>query len=224
MENPPFRWYLPGKMGFSWAMFVSGRVIAVGNRITSGTRLTSPQWVWNMYINQSDFQPFKRQLGLFDVKNVQIFRENSVWNSVQHILSCLFRSVSSKNHGSGVYAMFEDKQVHLPHLPWTVLCQFWGTRTPNELPSQMYLPPRDKSFIIFQEISNRTHWTDPEKTWVSNSSTATYLGVVPFNFWWKYSLLMENIAQVLKPFWRGHVREDWLARKSEVVLKNHCNL
>ena len=27
----------------------------------------------------------------------------------------------------------------------------------------------------FQEISNRTHWTDPS-TWVSNSSIATYLG------------------------------------------------
>ena len=26
MENPPFWWYLPGKMGFSWAMLVSGRV------------------------------------------------------------------------------------------------------------------------------------------------------------------------------------------------------
>ena len=26
MENPPFWWYLPGKMGFSWAMSVSGRV------------------------------------------------------------------------------------------------------------------------------------------------------------------------------------------------------
>ena len=27
MENPPFWLYLPGKMGFSWAMLVSGRVI-----------------------------------------------------------------------------------------------------------------------------------------------------------------------------------------------------
>ena len=26
MENLPFWWYLPGKMGFSWAMLVSGRV------------------------------------------------------------------------------------------------------------------------------------------------------------------------------------------------------
>ena len=38
-----------------------------------------------------------------------------------------------------------------------------------------------------QEISNRTHWTDPS-TWASNSSIATYWGVrwdsVPFNFWW----------------------------------------
>ena len=30
---------------------------------------------------------------------------------------------------------------------------------------------------LFQEISNKTHWTDPEKTWVSNSSIAPYLGV-----------------------------------------------
>ena len=29
----------------------------------------------------------------------------------------------------------------------------------------------------FQEISNRTHWTDPGKTWVSNSSIATCSGV-----------------------------------------------
>ncbi len=28
-----------------------------------------------------------------------------------------------------------------------------------------------KPYGIFQEISNRTHWTDPEKTWVSNSSS-----------------------------------------------------
>ena len=28
MENPQFWWYLPGKMGFSWAMLVSGRVVA----------------------------------------------------------------------------------------------------------------------------------------------------------------------------------------------------
>ena len=29
--------------------------------------------------------------------------------------------------------------------------------------------------LSFQEISNgRTHWPDPEKTWVSNSSIATY--------------------------------------------------
>ena len=39
-----------------------------------------------------------------------------------------------------------------------------------------------------QELSNRTHWTDPEKTWESNSSFRTLLnGVywdsVPFSFW-----------------------------------------
>ena len=41
------------------------------------------------------------------------------------------------------------------------------------------------------EISNgRTHWMDPEKTWVSDSSIVTYLGLgvrwdsVPSNFWW----------------------------------------
>ncbi len=27
MEDPPIGWYLPGKMGFSWAMLVSGSVI-----------------------------------------------------------------------------------------------------------------------------------------------------------------------------------------------------
>ena len=29
MENPQFWWYLQGKMGFSWAMLVSGRVIII---------------------------------------------------------------------------------------------------------------------------------------------------------------------------------------------------
>ena len=48
---------------------------------------------------------------------------------------------------------------------------------------------------LFQEISNeRTHWTDPEKTWVSNSSIATYqhgsVGKVPFNFWWNGELFL----------------------------------
>ena len=54
-------------------------------------------------------------------------------------------------------------------------------------------PPKDgwvfSSWNDFpSEISNRTHWTDPEKTWVSNISIAPYLGVrwdsVPFNFSW----------------------------------------
>ena len=36
---------------------------------------------------------------------------------------------------------------------------------------QVYMP----SIRTFQKISNgRTHWTNPEKTWVSKSSTATY--------------------------------------------------
>ena len=43
-----------------------------------------------------------------------------------------------------------------------------------------------KKDTTIQEISNRTHWTDPEKTWVSNSSIATYFGVrwdsVPIQF------------------------------------------
>ena len=43
----------------------------------------------------------------------------------------------------------------------------------------------------FQEIPNRTHWTDPEKTWVSKNTLASNLigpgfrwDSVPFNFWW----------------------------------------
>ena len=39
--------------------------------------------------------------------------------------------------------------------------------------------------MIFQEISNTIHWTEPEKPWVSNSSIAPYLGVL-FNFWWRF--------------------------------------
>ena len=47
--------------------------------------------------------------------------------------------------------------------------------------------------IIIQEISNRTHWTDPEKTWVSNSSIVIYWTVRPLgfgpniNFWWTWT-------------------------------------
>ena len=33
-----------------------------------------------------------------------------------------------------------------------------------------------KRFIILQEIFNRTHWTDPEKTWASNSSSNLWRG------------------------------------------------
>ena len=47
-----------------------------------------------------------------------------------------------------------------------------------------------------QEISNTTHWTDPEKTWVSHSSIATYwtgsIGKVPFNFWWIVGVHLSN--------------------------------
>ena len=44
-------------------------------------------------------------------------------------------------------------------------------------------------YCWFLEISNRPYWTDPEKTWASNNSIATYEGKVrwdsvPFNFWW----------------------------------------
>ena len=37
------------------------------------------------------------------------------------------------------------------------------------------LEARILGILRFQEISNRTHWTDPKKTWVSHSSIATYL-------------------------------------------------
>ena len=45
-----------------------------------------------------------------------------------------------------------------------------------------------------QEISNRTHWTDPEKTWVSNSSSNLLRGPLVRS----HSILMENIN---KPEW-----------------------
>ena len=56
-----------------------------------------------------------------------------------------------------------------------------------------------------QEISNRTHWTDPS-TWVSNSSIATYWGVrwdsVPFNFWWILASLIsiQDYTTGIHPF------------------------
>ena len=34
-----------------------------------------------------------------------------------------------------------------------------------------------KNNKLSKKSPNRTHWTDPEKTWESNSSIATYLGV-----------------------------------------------
>ena len=51
---------------------------------------------------------------------------------------------------------------------------------------------------FFQEISNRTHWTDLEKTWVSNSSSNFVWGPLGrshsnfdgifggFKFWWNF--------------------------------------
>ena len=54
----------------------------------------------------------------------------------------------------------------------------WGFRVeemPSKFPRNLQQDPRS---------------TDPEKSWVSNSSIATYwtgsVGKVPFNFWWKF--------------------------------------
>ena len=57
---------------------------------------------------------------------------------------------------------------------------------------------RDQSTRVntIQEISDRIHWTDPEKTWVSHSNFRNFLnGVDPlgfgteFNFWWTQQTL-----------------------------------
>ncbi len=63
------------------------------------------------------------------------------------------------------------------------------------------IPPRP----TFQEIGPTVHprFTDPVKTWASNSSIATYcFGVhwdsVPLNFWWKQQLHLKNTPQIGK--------------------------
>ncbi len=46
--------------------------------------------------------------------------------------------------------------------------------------------------------------TDPEKTWVSNSSIVTYwtgsVGKVPFNVWWRLHFLMQSSFIWFQPF------------------------
>ena len=53
-------------------------------------------------------------------------------------------------------------------------------------------PSKSPTNAGIQEIFNRTHWTDPEKTWVSNSSIATYLVRGPLGFG-PIQFLMEGI-------------------------------
>ncbi len=54
-ENPPFWWYLPGKMGFSWAMLVSGRVKLKNSLIadSSSIYIITPSWVPQYFTSSS---------------------------------------------------------------------------------------------------------------------------------------------------------------------------
>ena len=67
----------------------------------------------------------------------------------------------------------------------------WMSRIPRKKPSRkhvfffhIYTPPKRKEvsseIYWFQEISNRTYWTDPEKHLIARSQFTN----VPFNFWW----------------------------------------
>ena len=67
--------------------------------------------------------------------------------------------------------------------------------------NRWFLEPGYSLWPFLQEISNRTYWTDPEKTWVSNSLIATYLGgsvgKVPFDFWWIFEMVKRDPFKLL---------------------------
>ena len=51
---------------------------------------------------------------------------------------------------------------------------------------------------FFQEISNRTHWTDPKPEYLIALATClAAVGKVPFNFWWIFSTVHILIQQGL---------------------------
>ena len=68
------------------------------------------------------------------------------------------------------------RRADVTQTPWENWSDPWNCVRPQKFKSE--------SDSIFQEISNRTHWTDP------SIALATYLPVneVPFNFWWIFSL------------------------------------
>ena len=87
-----------------------------------------------------------------------------------------------------------------------------------------------------QQVQQDRSWMDPEKTWESNSSIATLLGVrwdsVPFNFWWIFRNLLWRVV-IFQKFppksptnsrWRSsRYSTDWqhlgLQRQTEVTGK-----
>ena len=74
----------------------------------------------------------------------------------------------------------------------------YDTYIPLAFGSVRLLLPPTSHLYFFQEISNRTHWTDPKPEYLI--ALATCLGVVgkvPFNFWWIFSTVHILIQQGL---------------------------
>ncbi len=90
-------------------------------------------------------------------------------------------------------------------LSWksVVVCLCYQPISPSDQCQPFYHFQFSYNFrICFQEISNRTHVSrTPKKTWVSNSSIATYwtgsVGKVPFNFWWIVPYFVSVFSVVL---------------------------
>ena len=98
---------------------------------------------------------------------------------------------------------------------------FTGVRNwvPFNDPSSIH-PGQNKTTKIKKSPTGPTERT-PKKTWVSNSSIATYLGVrwdsVPFNFWWssatKHKIIIKGDSRdsgkltILFPY-RSHIFRD----------------
>ena len=81
--------------------------------------------------------------------------------------------------------------------------------------------------LYIQEISNRTHWTNSEKTWVSNSSIAPYwkgsAGKAPFNFWWNITWLLwfrQWASLQFKPSLALHTRDWWRVLCGSIHLQS----
>ena len=95
----------------------------------------------------------------------------------------------------------EDENKHRIYLPKMIFFWDWHNKCPFQRESferNLQFTPAAVFFgmdMIIQEISNRTHWKDPEKTWVSNSSVSQLsergpLGFGPMrHFWWNHGTI-----------------------------------